>query len=158
MHCYFAYGSNMLRARLEERVGPVVVVGAAVLEGYAHSFTTLGRDGTGKGNITVASGSAVYGVAYRLQPAQLERLTEFERAYRMVSLSVRIHALPNTDRGTETSTDLHGAHLETISFQARRPVPPLQPKVEYLTYYERGMREHGLPEHYLRMVLAQARG
>lgn len=149
MHCYFAYGSNMLRARLEERVGPVVVVGAAMLEGYAHSFTTLGRDGTGKGNIMVASGSAVYGVAYRLQPAQLERLTEFERAYRMVSLSVRIGAPPSPAPGTQMST---------ITFQALRPVPPLQPRAEYLAYYERGMREHGLPEDYLRMVLAQARG
>ena len=140
MRHYFAYGSNMLRARLEARVGPVVIVGAALLDGYAHSFTKRGDDGTGKGNIATMPGSMVHGVLYRLDLGQIDRLTGFEGGYRMVSLSVR-----------------HGARvIEATSYQALAPVSPLRPADDYLRYYERGMREHGLPEDYVTLVLGQA--
>ena len=140
MHRYFAYGSNMLRARIEERLGPVEVLGAAVLAGYAHSFSKLGRDGTGKGNIREAHGSEVHGVLYRLDPGQMARLVEIEGGYRLVGLPVRCG----------------GAIVDARAFQALAPMAALAPTAEYLAFYERGMHEHGLPAHYRALILAQA--
>lgn len=140
MHRYFAYGSNMLRARIEERLGPVEVLGAAVLAGYAHSFSKLGRDGTGKGNIHEARGGEVHGVLYRLDPVQMERLAEIEGGYRLISLTVRCS----------------GEIVDAGAFQALAPMPALVPTVEYLAFYERGMHEHGLPAHYREDILTQA--
>jgi gamma-glutamylcyclotransferase len=140
MHRYFAYGSNMLRARIEERLGPVEVLGAAVLAGYAHSFSKLGRDGTGKGNISQARDGEVHGVLYRLDAVQLTRLVEIEGGYRLISLSVRCS----------------GQVVDAGAFQALAPMPALVPTAEYLAFYERGMHEHGLPAHYRAWILAQA--
>lgn len=140
MHRYFAYGSNMLRARIEERLGRVEVLGAAVLAGYAHSFSKLGRDGTGKGNIRQAHGGEVHGVLYRLDAGQLARLVEIEGGYRLISLSVR----------------QRGAVVDARAFQALAPMAALAPTDEYLAFYERGMREHGLPVHYRALIVAQA--
>lgn len=140
MHRYFAYGSNMLRARIEERLGRVEVLGAAVLPGFAHSFTKLGRDGTGKGNIRAAHGNEVHGVLYRLDPGQLTRLVEIEGGYRLISLSVRCS----------------GEIVDASAFQAMAPMAALVPTAEYLAFYERGMHEHGLPAHYRALIVAQA--
>lgn len=140
MHRYFAYGSNMLRARIEERLGAVEVLGAAVLAGFAHSFSKLGRDGTGKGNIRPAQGSEVHGVLYRLDPGQLTRLVEIESGYQLIALSVRC--------GSET--------VDASAFQAVAPMAALVPTSEYLAFYEHGMHEHGLPVHYRALILAQA--
>ncbi len=137
---YFAYGSNMLRARLEARVGAVIVIGAALLHDYAHAFNKRGRDGTGKGNISPAPGQMVHGVLYRLERAQFERLAQFEGGYRRVELNVR-----------QREQALY-AH----SFQALAPVTFLRPTAEYVDYYVAGMREHDLPEDYQQRVLAQA--
>lgn len=140
MLCYFAYGSNMWRARIEERLGPVTVLGASVLPGYAHSFSKLGRDGTGKGNITEALDSEVHGVLYRLSTLQISWLAVIEGGYRSVELAVRCS----------------GARVPAVSFQALAPVSAPVPTAAYLACYERGMEEHGLPDHYRARILAQA--
>lgn len=130
----------MLRTRLEARVGRVDVLGPARLEGHRHSFTKLGRDGTGKGNITPAPGHDVHGVLYRLSTEQLVELRGFEGGYRQLSLAV----------------EHRRSRLHAETFQALRPVAPMRPTSEYLDYYRRGMNEHGLPRAYRAMVVAQA--
>ncbi|WP_428267506.1 gamma-glutamylcyclotransferase family protein [Haliangium sp.] len=140
MHCYFAYGSNMLRARLEERVGPVQVLGPSVLDDYAHAFSKFGRDGTGKGNIHPRAGAAVHGVVYALNPLQLAWLGVIEGGYQAVT--VRIRCL---DRARDATT-----------YEALAPRPGLRPSAAYFTYYERGMEEHSLPLAYRALVRAQA--
>ncbi|ACY16983.1 gamma-glutamylcyclotransferase family protein [Haliangium ochraceum] len=141
MHLYFAYGSNMLRARLEQRVGSVHVLGWAVLAGYAHSFSKLGADGTGKGNIRALAAGEVHGVLYRLAPAQLTRLETFEGGYRQVKLRVRQDTLDH----------------DAVSFEAIEPREALVPTASYLDYYELGMAEHALPVHYRAAVLGAFR-
>ncbi len=75
---YFAYGSNMLKKRLEDRVGFVVCKGKATLENYHFSFNKLGMDGTGKANIVPETGSTVSGVLYELTQSQVEILDTYE--------------------------------------------------------------------------------
>lgn len=140
MPFYFAYGSNMLRARLEARVGRVEDFGWATLHEFRHAFNKLGRDGSGKGNINPHPRSAVHGVVYAVADGQLERLHGFEGGYRAVELEVAVRA--------------GGLRLHAVSYRARDPVQSLSPTDEYLDYYVRGMREHGLPDAYLRAILA----
>ncbi|HLT36829.1 MAG TPA: gamma-glutamylcyclotransferase family protein [Enhygromyxa sp.] len=131
---YFAYGSNMSRARLETRVGPVVDLGRARCPGRRHAFSKLGRDGTGKGNIEVVRGELVWGVVYELESPQLERLIELEFGYRLIELEL------------ETTV---------LSFEALEPCPGLAPSREYLEHYVAGIREHQIPDAYLAAVLGE---
>lgn len=135
---YFAYGSNLSRARLEARVGAVRVVGRAQLEAYRHRFSKLGRDGTAKGNIEQNRDTAVWGVIYDLDGAQHERLIEFESGYRQSTLEVR------NDRGEL---------IRITSFEANKIISGILPTAEYLAHYVNGMREHRLPAKYQAEVL-----
>ncbi len=83
MRC-FAYGSNMKTSRLENRLGQVFIVGSAVLDGYRFVFNKVGRDGTGKGNITTDAASVVEGVIFDLTEKQLLELDDIEKGYRRV--------------------------------------------------------------------------
>lgn len=137
---YFAYGSNMSRARLELRVGRVGLLGRAKLDAHRHRFSKLGVDGTGKGNVEVHDAASVWGVAYELDDAQLARLTQFEFGYRMCALNIEL--------------DAHGT-LDALSYQALTVVDGLAPTPAYLEHYLIGMREHELPVRYREQVLAE---
>jgi len=77
---YFAYGSNMWRARIEERLGPCRPVATARLEGRALRFHKAGGDGSGKCDafLTGAGGDVLYGVVYEITAAQRRLLDRFE--------------------------------------------------------------------------------
>jgi len=133
---YFAYGSNMHRARLEQRVGTVVVVGAGALAHYRHEFAKLGVDGTAKGTIVAARDEVVHGVLYRLDASQLDQLVELEGGYRRIEVAV-------------------GGH-RAATFEALRLVTGLRPTDEYLEHYFAGMAEHGLPADYVQRIRIQS--
>ncbi|HVH97760.1 MAG TPA: gamma-glutamylcyclotransferase family protein [Enhygromyxa sp.] len=137
---YFAYGSNMSRARLEGRLGRVVDLGRARCAARRHRFSKLGLDGTGKGNIELAEAELVWGVVYELDAAQLERLTGLELGYRRVELEVELEMI---------------GPVRTASFEALLPTQDLAPTREYLEHYVVGMREHGIPDAYLAAVLGE---
>lgn len=78
---YFAYGSNMLDARLRERLPRVVRVGPARLPGWTLRFDKRGgKDGSGKCHImpTDAAGACVWGVLYRMTDAERAELDRIE--------------------------------------------------------------------------------
>jgi hypothetical protein len=137
---YFAYGSNMSSARLEARVGEVRVMGWSSVVGYRHAFNKHGADGTAKGNIVRDPAATVHGVVFEISIQQLEVLTVHEGGYRAVELRA-LHC---------------GSGVEHVvrSFEAVRPVDGLEPTVEYLDHYRRGMDEHGLPDAYRALILA----
>lgn len=140
MPSYFAYGSNMSRLRLEQRVGLVQVLGCGRLDGHHHRFSKLGRDGTGKGNIEPREDASVWGVLYELGDDQLARLTEFEFGYRPAILTVALAADP-------------GRAVRASSFSALNVVDALEPTIEYIEHYLIGMAEHGIPDHYRQELL-----
>lgn len=132
---YFAFGSNMSRMRLAQRVGEVEVVGPARAPGWRHRFNKRGHDGTGKGNIEPAD-EYVWGVVYRLSPEQLRVLDGFEGGYRRCELSAEIHT---------------GA-VGVVSYLGLRPGSSLAPAPWYLEHYRVGIREHALPDAWLAEV------
>lgn len=77
---YFAYGSNISRQRLENRVGKVTVLGKAKLYGYKLIFNA----GEGKANVIKTGNSKgknadyVEGVIYELTRIQLKILDFYE--------------------------------------------------------------------------------
>lgn len=143
----FAYGSNMCTARLRARVSSARPVGVAWLAGHALRFHKRGwRDGSGKGDAfaTRANGARVWGVVFRIDPAQKADLDSVEglgRGYEEARLRVtgrdgRIH-----------HAWLYRAHASAVDAAA----------VPFRWYHElvlAGAREHGLPGHYIRRHIA----
>lgn len=139
---YFAYGSNMSRRRLEERVGAVEKKGRHLLKGYKQTFTKEGLDKSGKGNIELSSESHVYGVAYVLTQSQFESLKEYEKGYDVCELTVE---------------DNNFAELKVHTFIATKPSTGLSPTADYFAHYLEGMEENNFPDEYIE-VLSQRAG
>jgi len=134
---YFAYGSNMVRSRLQRRVGPVRDAGCQPLSHYRHAFVKRGQDGTAKGAILRAPAQRVYGVVYELTETQLEALTPYEGGYARVEVIVQGQAMTSFEPLAEAIQ--HG----------------LRPTERYVRYYLEGMIEHGFPSHYVREIQRQ---
>jgi cation transport regulator ChaC len=139
---YFAYGSNMSRARLEERTGGVIHRGRALLAGYVHRFDHQGRDGTAKGNIAVAADETVHGVLYQLSGAQEKLLAPFEGGYKIIMVELQLL----TPARTESA-------FTYISVRSSRGLSPL---TSYLEHYLSGMVENDFPEAYVETIRRQA--
>lgn len=75
---YFAYGSNMLAARLQQRVPSAVAISTGYIHQHHLIFNKLGKDGSGKGNIAPHPVQRVYGVIYQMNVSERWRLDEAE--------------------------------------------------------------------------------
>jgi len=76
---YFAYGSNMLRERLFERIGNAGELGTARLPGYRLVFHKRGDDGSGKCTVVGNhAGHEVWGVVFELNAPQKATLDQYE--------------------------------------------------------------------------------
>ena len=128
---YFAYGSNMSRARLEARVGGVRPRGRAALSNFELSWNKPGRDGSGKANVRAQPGAVTFGVLYALTENQWPALDGFEPGYARETRVVR------DDAGSEANAQL---------YRFRSDGPELPPTAQYLDLVLRGARENGLPE------------
>lgn len=131
---YFAYGSNISRKRLEDRVGPVVDLGLAKLAGYKIIFHKKSSDGSGKANIVEDKLSIVLGVIYELNSEQMALLDQSEKRY---------------DR-SDLQLDFGGQIVQAVAYIAQPESidDNLKPTMEYLEHLMSGAREHSFPEEY----------
>lgn len=136
---YFAYGSNMLSARLcaEERAPSAVKVALATLHGHRLTFDKLGQDGSGKCHIETSDlpHAAVHGVVFQIQPADWPKLDAAEdlgHGYERIWVSVR-----DSDRT-----------LACLTYRALRRQAGLRPFHWYKQLVLAGASEHGLPQRY----------
>ena len=147
LHWYFAYGSNMARPRLEQRVGRCRALGHGWLEGFDLRFHKRGRDGSGKCDAfaTGAAGDVVHGVLYGMSQQQRERLDGFEGPdYSVLTLTV-------THRGGVVEAFLYAARAHAIRSE-------LEPFDWYKALVAAGARQAGLPAVYrARIAAAPAR-
>ncbi|MCP4446687.1 MAG: gamma-glutamylcyclotransferase [Myxococcales bacterium] len=143
MRLYFAFGSNMSRRRLEGRVGSVESEGHTLLASHVHSFSHLGRDGSGKGNIEPAVGHQVEGVLYRLQAGQVDLLQQFEGGYSMIDVQV--------------SSPCGEQCWQAYTYMAPKDADWLLPQDFYLEHYLHGMQENRFPQSYIDLITEQAR-
>lgn len=133
---YFAYGSNMLAARLQARTPSAVPLGVGILRGHVLRFDKHGSDGSGKCNLARgASGhDLVYGILFAVDDAELDHLDTIEGGY--------------TRTTVEVETAGGGAAVETYFGDARFIDRQLLPFDWYQALVVAGALEHGLPTSY----------
>ncbi len=135
----FAYGSNLTRARIEERVGAVTPVAIGSLVRHVLRFHKIGRDGSGKANAfaTGQADDAVWGMVYELSPHAKRRLDRFE-------------GLGTEYLESEVSVAVAGGELRATVYRAHplRIDATLLPFDWYHRLVLQGARAHGLPADY----------
>ena len=79
---YFAYGSNMLTARLKARVPSAVVVGLGLVEGHKLAFDKPSADGSGKCAMRAGNPEdRICGVLFTLDASEKGGLDDLEVGY-----------------------------------------------------------------------------
>ncbi|OGI41313.1 MAG: hypothetical protein A2593_02440 [Candidatus Moranbacteria bacterium RIFOXYD1_FULL_44_9] len=132
---YFAYGSNMLRERLEKRVDGVIDLGIGKLTGYKVVFNKKSKDGSGKANIYQDDRFSVLGVIYELSQSQLETLDIRELGYARHQI--------------EAESDNGIIKAETYVAIPSEIDDNLKPTEDYLMFLIKGAKEHNLPSEYI---------
>jgi len=143
---YFAYGSNLLSARLRARCPSARKAGNAMLVRFRLVWHKIGCDGTGKCDVVFTGnpGDHVHGVAWVIRRSEL----------------------PALDYHEELDTGYYSCNVPVVVGSQRRLARtyraiPVDPALKPLDWYKRfvvdGAREHGLPEDYVaRLALAPA--
>jgi gamma-glutamylcyclotransferase len=137
----FAYGSNMLTARMQERAPLSKAVTIGQLVGFELCWNKRSRDGSGKCSITETGHpkDVVWGVAYEMgvgDKASLDRAEGLGQGYgeRVVKIFTQ------------------AGRLSTLTYYATSIAPGIRPYDWYRDLVIAGAREHELPKEYLRML------
>lgn len=134
---YFAYGSNMLTARLVDRCPSTRVAGLAYADGYKLSFAKLSIDKSGKATLVQQAGQRCSGVLFEIDLAEQAALDKFEGAdYR------RDDAFP--------VVLADGSAFSASTYLARETTEGLVPYHWYLALIIAGCHEHKLDAGYVR--------
>ncbi|MEO0618509.1 MAG: gamma-glutamylcyclotransferase family protein [Pseudomonadota bacterium] len=138
MPLYFAFGSNMHPAQMQQRCPGARAVGVAQLADFAFSLTPRGG-----ANIVSHRGQTVWGVLWRCTPAHLATLDAYE--------GVRIR---NYRRAHVCVTDPAGAKRHAVTYRSDRRWPG-RARVDYmLTAVIPGAIAHALPASYVAALQA----
>lgn len=137
---YLAYGSNLHRLRLADRVPSAKLVGAAQLPGRRIAFHKLSTDGSGKANL-LESGreeDVAWGAVYQLAPAHVARLDKAE-------------GLGNGYNRSRIVVHLDQAQYECFTYQAANSHidDSLRPYHWYKEFVLAGARYLSLPQCYI---------
>ena len=133
---YFAYGSNMLSARLRARCPSAVFRTTAMVRDHVVAFGKPSVDASGKAALLPTTGKIAYGVVFEIASEELEALDEVEGpGYR------REEAFPVVcTRSGET--------IHTCLYLANEHDDRLKPYDWYLALMLAGIAEHGLGNDY----------
>lgn len=144
---YFAYGSNMNRQQVENRVRRVGLRSMlARLGGYTLRFNKKStKDKSGKANAVPRRGGRVWGVVFELNAEEFERLREYEGGYEPKAVEVWIPE--------------QGKMVRAETFLADADKADVFPSFDYLRLIVDGARQHGLPPDYCqRLARFQTKG
>lgn len=135
----FAYGSNMLRARLRDRCSSAEPLGVAELKGFMLRWHKRSKkDGSGKCDIVLASSPKmrVFGVLYRVtmrQKCLLDKAEGLGQGYAEIDIDVHCKGVRNAAKAYQ-ATDIDHS---------------LRPYSWYRALVVAGAREHCLPGNYI---------
>jgi len=137
---YFAYGSNMLTARLRERMPSCKSLGIATLPGYELRFHKRSVDKSGKCNAHASGNdSSVIGVLFSFDPAERSELDKAEgvgSGYNQAIVTII------NDKG-------HRRKVLTYLAAPNYIDDSLKPYGWYKDFVLAGGKEHGLPPEYV---------
>lgn len=135
---YFAYGSNMLTARLAARCRIIATLGVATLADHSVAFAKRSVDNSGKATLAPATGRTAYGVAFQMAASELKILDDIEGpGYRRIEVSVDVSGRPRGDRASTS--------LTATTYVAGTHEDGLLPYDWYRNLILAGSEEHGLP-------------
>lgn len=132
---YFAYGSNLSRARLRARVPEARPVGRARLAGWTLCFDKHGRDQHAKANIRSAPSDHVWGAVYHLPAALRDPLDRAEG----LGVEYAIHRV-------RVTLDAPASEIDAYTYVALRICPGLPLQEWYLGHMLAGIGDHCLPQ------------
>lgn len=134
----FAYGSNMLRARIQARVPSARAIGTALLAAKALRWHKRGQDGSGKCDIvdSIAPGAQVFGVLYELAADEKHRLDEAE-------------GLGTGYEEVELVVVMAGRKVRVSAYRALLVQHGILPFSWYRALVVAGARQHRLPADYV---------
>ena len=139
---YFAYGSNLLFARLYARCSTIVHIGVGRLERHRLTFNKPGGDNSGKCGIEeVDSDEFVLGVLYQMDKNEKPVLDKIEgngRGY--IDREVRVHTASGT--------------MDCFTYYPTVFNAELRPYDWYKAFVLEGARENSFPMHYMEMIAA----
>ncbi len=140
---YFAYGSNLCRPRLQQRVPSATFMCQGQLLAYQLRFNKVGLDGSGKGNIEQTGNidDCVWGAVFRVQASEVSHLDKAESlgvGYERLNLRVK------TPKG----------NMSVFTYFALLKDDELRPFHWYKAYVVHGAREHRLPSSYIQEIQA----
>jgi hypothetical protein len=139
----FAYGSNMLTARLRERCPSAKPIGVAELRGYELRWHKRSIDGSGKCDVVQQGGVSVLGVLYEVLDTEKRALDKAEglgQGYAETEVKVR------SADGERTAVAYVATDLDAT----------LKPFSWYHAFVLGGAREHGLEATYIDALAAVA--
>lgn len=147
---YFAYGSNMLANRLQERCPSAHRRCAASVSGYSIAFCKKSKDGSGKATLVSSENpeARVHGVVFDISRDELAALDRTEgrgKGYDRVENPI-----------VATGPDGQPMKVTTYIAQPASFDPALKPYDWYLDLVAKGAEQHGLPEVYVAALAATA--
>ena len=139
----FAYGSNMLGARILQRIPGAKLVGRGILRSYELKWHKVGQDGSGKCDVVSVNDrcSVVHGVVYALSSHEKELLDRFE-------------GLGSGYDERNVEVEMTGTRVSAWIYHATNIDSSLLPFTWYRALVAAGAREHGLPAEYVGHILA----
>lgn len=142
---YFAYGSNMLEARLKQpsRVPSAICIGVGVLRGFKIRFHKIGMDGSGKCNACATGNKddSVYGVVFDIAEKDVTVLDKEEDIERGGYSRRKVNVKMQND-SSQCIVDCYFANSKFID-------NTLHPYEWYKALVIAGAREHDLPDDYI---------
>jgi cation transport regulator ChaC len=139
---YFAYGSNMLSRRLQERTPSATAIGIGFVEGRRLAFHKVSKDGSGKCDIesTGTQSDRAFGVLFSVASAEkrdLDRAEGLGNGYKEENITVH-----RSD----------GTTVDAITYVATAIEPALRPYDWYKALVVAGAIEHSLPPAYVEWI------
>lgn len=140
---YFAYGSNLLSARLRERTPSARVVGPALLKAHELRWHKASPDGSGKCDVIASRlpGRHVLGVVYEIDLAEKPLLDAAEEL-----------GIGYAERSAEVTVG--GRPISAWLYHALIVDPQIQPYDWYHALVLAGAHEHSLDAHYIEAIRA----
>jgi len=148
MLLYFAYGSNMLRGRLERRLQGLERVCTAYLPGYRLRSDKMSDDGSNKANIESFKDGEVWGVLWAVPIKERRGLDRAEGCFPERRKS---HYQPHD----VTVFDENGRSRRAMTYiacEGRRSEKDLPMYTWYHRFLALGAKENGLPGEYLEVI------
>jgi len=128
---YFAYGSNLWLAQMQQRCPDHRVIGTGCLQGYRWIITSRGY-----ASIVVSPEDQVLGVVYELSGADEQNLDFYEGVAQGSYCKQQVSLLVNG-----TNMDCM-TYIDPVTDQGK-------PHPEYINRINRGIQDAGLPDQYV---------